>query len=71
MDVEVVSVMEGWEVVDEWVGMMGCGREMDGGRMDDNGGEVRREGREMDGDGRWGVIGVRGMGWSGSGVRQG
>ena len=25
VDVEVVSAMEGWEVVDEWAGMMGCG----------------------------------------------
>ena len=37
VDGEVLSVMEGWEVVDEWVGGMGCGREMDGVRMDDKG----------------------------------
>ena len=31
---------------------------MVGERMDDKGGEVRRERREMEGDGCWGVIRV-------------
>ena len=43
VDGEVVSAMEGWEVVNECVGMMACGRRMDGVRMDDKRGEVRRE----------------------------
>ena len=68
VDEEVVGEREGWEVVDEWVGMMGCGREMDGVRIDDKEGEGRREGREMECDGCWGVIGVRVMGWGGLGV---
>ena len=25
LDAEVVSALEGWEVVDEWDGVMGCG----------------------------------------------
>ena len=41
---------------------------MDGMSMDDKVVEVRREGREMECDGRWGVIGVRVMGWGGLGV---
>ena len=41
---------------------------MDGVRMDNVGGEVRREGREMECDGRWGVIGVGVTGWGGLGV---
>ena len=44
---------------------------MDVVRMDDKGGEVRREGREMECDGCWGVIGMRVMGWGGLGVWQG
>ena len=44
---------------------------MDGVRMDDKGGEVRWEGRVMECNGCWGVIGVGVMGWGGLGVRQG
>ena len=44
---------------------------MDVVRMDDKGGEVRWEGREMECDGCWGVIGVHVMDWDGLGVWQG
>ena len=37
VDGEVVSAMDGLEVVDEWVDMMAWGRGMDGVRMDDKG----------------------------------
>ena len=68
VDETVVSAMEGWKVVDESVGMMSDGGRIDGVRMSDKGGEVRREGREMECDGCWGVIGVRVVGWGGLGV---
>ena len=55
-------------MVDECVGMIGCGSGMVGERMDDKGGGVRREGREMECDGCWGVIGVGVVGWCGLGV---
>ena len=38
VDGEVVSGMDGWEVVDEWVGVRTCGSGMDGVRMDDRAG---------------------------------
>ena len=41
---------------------------MDRVRMDDKEGEERREGREMECDGCWGVIGVGVVGWCGLGV---
>ena len=41
---------------------------MDEVRIDDEGGALRREGREMECDGRWGVIGVCVMGLGGMGV---
>ena len=68
VDSEVVSAMEGWAVDDDWVWTMGCERWMDDVRIDDKGGEVRREGRETECDWCWGVIGVRVMGWGGLGV---
>ena len=51
VDGEVVSAMEGWELAEEWDGVMGRGEGMDGVRMDDNGGKLRWEGREMECDG--------------------
>ena len=41
---------------------------MDGVRMNDKAGEVRREGGEMECDGCWGIIGVSVTGWGGLGV---
>ena len=63
MDGKVVSAMEGWEVLDELVGMLSCGRGMVEVWMDDKGGEVRRERRDLECDGCWGVIEVRVIRW--------